>query len=232
MGLITPALKDKDSGFRYYSADNMTQIHTIRSLQTLGLTLKEISEYYYDVSNIDKHLERLLNLRATLDKNIQLLQARSAKQGDFTVHRTSLPRQVCFCRQYPRNDSLEAASKLRDTYVAAARTEKMSMVARMFTIRVPNDSDSLNLMCCIPVEDSFDGPERIEFAETDALCIYYRGPYEGISSAIRKLEQNIKENNIETTGPFRFIFLEGPPSRGSKTTDYITQVAIPIKRPL
>ena len=26
MGLLTPAVKDKESGFRYYSADNMTQI--------------------------------------------------------------------------------------------------------------------------------------------------------------------------------------------------------------
>lgn len=32
MGLLTPAVRDKDSGFRYYSADNMTQIRSIRSL--------------------------------------------------------------------------------------------------------------------------------------------------------------------------------------------------------
>ena len=38
-GLLTPALKDEASGYRYYSADNMTQIRSIRSLQSLGLTL-------------------------------------------------------------------------------------------------------------------------------------------------------------------------------------------------
>lgn len=228
-GLLTPALKDKNSGFRYYSADNMTQIRSIRSLQALGLSLKEVSEYFYDVKNIDKHLERLLELRATLDRNIQMLQVRSAKQGDFTVHRTSLPRQVCFCRQYQYKGTSEATSNLRDTYIAAARTGKMSMVSRMFTMRMPQDSGFLKLICCIPVEDSYDGPERMEFVETKALCIYYRGPYEGISSAILALEKYIKENNIETTGPFRSIFLEGPPSRGDSTFDYITQIAVPIK---
>ena len=100
MGLLTPAVKDKDSGFRYYSADNMTQIRSIRSLQALGLSLKEVAEYYYDTKNLDKHLQRLLEPRAMLDRNIQMLQVRSAKQGDLTVRRTSLPRQVCFCRQY------------------------------------------------------------------------------------------------------------------------------------
>ena len=46
MGLLAPAVKDEDSGFRYYTADNMTQIRAIRSLQVLGLSLKEVKEYY------------------------------------------------------------------------------------------------------------------------------------------------------------------------------------------
>lgn len=229
MGLLTPAVKDIDSGFRYYTADNMTQIRSIRSLQALGLSLKEVAEYYYDTKNIDKHLERLLELRATLDRNIQMLQVRSAKQGDLTIRSTSLPRLVCFCRQYQCSDTVEAAIMLRDTYIAAARTGKMSMIARMFTMRMTQDPNVLNIMCCIPMEDSFDGPERMEFAETNALCIYYRGPYEGTATAIRALAKHIKENGIETTGPFRSIYLEGPPNRGENGADYITQVAVPIK---
>lgn len=65
--------------------------------------------------------------------------------------------------------------------------------------------------------------------ETPSLCIYYRGPYEGTVNAIRALMVYVKENNIETTGPFRSVYLEGPPSRGANSEDYITQVAVPIK---
>ena len=229
MGLLTPTVKDERSGYRYYSADNMTQIRSIRSLQALGLSLKEVSEYYYDTENIDAHLQRLMELRATLDRNIQMLQVRSAKRGDLTVHKTSLPQQVCFCRQYQCKDTAEATKNLRDTYIAAARTGKMSMVARMFTMRMIQESEILDLMCCIPVDSSFNGPERMEFSETPALCIYYRGPYEGITSAIQALIDYTKENGIETTGSFRSIFLEGPPSRGENSADYITQIAVPIK---
>ena len=229
MGLLTPAVQDEESGYRYYSADNMTQIRSIKSLQSLGLSLKEVAEYYYDVENIDAHLERLMELRANLDRNIQLLQVRAAKHGDLTVHKTSLPRQVCFCRRYQCEDVSEAANKLRDTYIAAARTGKMSMLGRMFTMRMSQATDKLDLMCCIPVESSFDGPERVEFAESPALCIYYRGPYEGTVNAIRALMLHVKENNIEITGPFRSIYLEGPPNRGENSGDYITQVAVPIK---
>ena len=73
MGLLTPAIKDENSGYRYYTADNMTQIRSIRSLQTLGLSLSEIKEYYYDSKNLDHHLERLMDLRA-LDQNIRLFR--------------------------------------------------------------------------------------------------------------------------------------------------------------
>ena len=229
MGLLTPAVKDEDSGYRYYSADNMTQIRSIRSLQELGLSLKEVAEYYYDMENIDVHLQRLMDLRAALDRNIQMLQVRAARQGDLTVHRTALPQQVCFCRQYLCSDAADAANKLRDTYIAAARTGKMSMLSRMFTMRMSQATDKLDLMCCIPVDSSFDGPERVEFAETPALCIYYRGPYEGTATAIRALLEHVKENKIETAGPFRSIYLEGPPNRGKNSEDYITQVAVPIK---
>lgn len=229
MGLLTPAVKDEESGYRYYSADNMTQIRAIRSLQQLGLTLKEVAEYYYDTENIDMHLHRLMDLRAALDRNIQMLQVRAAKSGDLTVHKATLPQQVCFCRQYRCADVSDAANKLRDTYIAAARTGCMSKLGRMFTMRRSPETDNLELMCCIPVDSSFDGPERMEFAETPALCVYYRGPYEGTGNAIRALMAYVKENNIETTGPFRSIYIEGPPNRGEKSNDYITQVAVPIR---
>lgn len=229
MGLLTPAVKDEESGFRYYTADNLTQIRSIKSLQCLGLSLKEVAEYYYDTKNMDKHLHRLYELRDMLDRNIQMLQVRSAQPGDLTIHKTLLPRQVCFARRYSCADVAEAANRLRDTYIAAARTGKMSMVARMFTMRMMPDANILDLMCCIPVDSSFDGPERMEFAETPALCVYYRGPYEGTATAVHALTEHIRENGVETTGPFRSIYLEGPPNRGENSSDYITQVAVPVK---
>ena len=229
MGLLTPAVKDEESGYRYYSVDNMTQIRSIRSLQALGLSLKEVAAYYYDTENINTYLQHLIELRAQLDRNIQMLQVRSAKHGDMTVHKTTLPQQVCFCRKYSCKNTTEASNNLRETYIAAAHTGKMSMASRMFTIRMTENPDVLDLMCCIPVDSSFKGPERVEFAETPALCIYYRGPYEGTAAAIRALVEHVKENNIETTGAFRSIYLDGPPSRGKHSEDYITQIAVPIK---
>ena len=55
-----------------------------------------------------------------------------------------------------------------------------------------------------------------------------RGPYEGIGTSIATLNTYVETNHIQTTGPFRSIFLEGPPSRGEQSSDYITQIVVPI----
>jgi len=81
MGLLTPAVQDEESGYRYYSVDNITQIRAIKSLQSLGLPLKEVAEYYYDTENIDGYLQRLLDLRTALDRNIQMLQIRATNRA-------------------------------------------------------------------------------------------------------------------------------------------------------
>ena len=135
------------------------------------------------------------------------------------MHQVRLPRQVCFCHRYPCEDTADAANKLRDTYIAVARTGMMSMNARMFTMRMDSACDGLDLMCCIPVHDGFTGAERKAFVETPALCIYYRGPYEGIGTAIAALDAYVRENRVETTGQYRSIYLEGPPSRGANSND-------------
>ena len=228
MGLLTPAFKDEHSGYRYYTADNMTQIRAIRSLQALGLSLAEIKDYYYDTKNLDHHLERLMELRAALDRNIHMLQVRAVKPGDFSIHHVRLPQQTCFCRRYPCENAIDASIKLRDTYIAAARTGFLSMTARMFTMRMNESIDVLDLMCCIPVKDDFVGEERTEFSETPALCVYHRGPYEEIGKAILALREYVQKNSIQTTGPFRSIYLEGPPNRGNHSSDYITQIAVPV----
>lgn len=229
MELLTPAYKDEHSGYRYYSADNLTQIRSIRALQSLGLSLPEVREYYYDKTNIEVYIKRLTDLRAILDRNIQLLELRASEQGEMIVRHATLPQQVCFCRRYPCRDTAEATIRLRETYIDAARTGLMHKSGRMFTMRMNDDPAVLDLMCCIPVDASYDGPERMVFEKTPCICIYYRGPYEGTGNAISALKQYAEENAIVTAGHSRSVYLEGPPNRGTNAKDYITQVAIPIR---
>lgn len=228
LGLLLPAYKDENSGYRYYTADNLTQIRYIRALQSLGLSLSEVREYYYDSNNIEVHIKRLTDLREDLDKNIQMLQMRASKIGDMTVRWTTLPEQSCFCKRYFCEDTAQAAAYLRETYIAAAHTGYMTHTGHIFTMRMGEDLQALDLLCCIPIQKEYSGSEGVFFPETRAVCIYYRGAYEGIGTAISALQKYMQEKHLQSTDHVRSIYLEGPPNRGSDTSSYITQVAIPI----
>lgn len=78
------------------------------------------------------------------------------------MHRVRLPRQVCFCRRYQCTDAKDAAIKLRDTYIATARTGKMSMGSRMFTVRAGSPCKELDVLCCIPVSEDLQTAETIQ----------------------------------------------------------------------
>ncbi|MEG1720930.1 MAG: hypothetical protein RR281_04405, partial [Pseudoflavonifractor sp.] len=191
--------------------------------------LQEVREYYYDTANIEAHLARLNDLRATLDRNIQLLQIRAAKPGQLPIRWATLPKRVCFVRRYLCADVAEAAIRLRETYIAAAHSGyRFSPTERMFTQRMGRDPKELDILCCIPLEESFEGPERMDFPETSVICVYYRGAYEGIGDACGALTDYVAEQQIQTEGGFLSIYLEGPPNRGANTADYITQIALPV----
>ena len=75
-GLLTPDRKNPDSGFRYYSADNMVHIRLIRALQNLGLSLGEIKEYFGNSDTLGEQIDRLVLLRNQLDQHIAQLRLR------------------------------------------------------------------------------------------------------------------------------------------------------------
>ena len=228
-GLLSPAVKDPESGYRYYTVDDLTQIRLVRTLQTAGLTLKEISGYLADRQNLEPLLERLLVLRKNLDQSIRALQVRMVQPGDMTVHEITLPRQVCFARQYPFRDVSGTILALREVYFSAVKSGMLS-AERMFTLRVPVEGSVPDILCCVPMVNTYQGPERMEFPETDALCVYHRGAYEQLPAVTQALLAHLKAHNIQPAGPVRAIYLEGPPNRGSNTAEYITQLAVPIKK--
>ena len=74
LGLLTPAVRHDNRGFRYYSADNMVHIRIIRTLQDLGLSLSEIRSYFDDTTHLDEQISRLILLRSQLNQYIAQLQ--------------------------------------------------------------------------------------------------------------------------------------------------------------
>ncbi len=81
-GLLTPAIVDENSGYRYYTLDQCSTIDMIQQLQVLGLTLDEIKRFQDEGNPED--LMRIANRRiAEVDK--EMLQLSISRENAINV---------------------------------------------------------------------------------------------------------------------------------------------------
>ena len=84
MGVFTPAVKDEDNGYRYYSIEQMEGFQVIATLKELGISLSEIKEYLKKRS--PQELVRLLKREEKqIDEKIHKL-----KQMKRFIHQKAL----------------------------------------------------------------------------------------------------------------------------------------------
>ncbi len=228
-GALKPAYVDPHSNFRYFSAENISRVRSIRFLQSVGLSLKEISEYYNNPDKVHYYLNRLIETREILNHRINELQLRATERGDLTVHKIIAPRQVFFAKRHICKSVSEIADRLMDTDVEAVKTGFAQSEARIFTLWNSIKADEFDVINCIPMTEEFDGPERIVLEESPSICIYFRGPYNELKIARNRLFEYAEENNYEITGRVSTVYLEGKITFGNKPENFLTQVLVPIK---
>lgn len=212
LGLLTPAYKNKSSGFRYYSADNIAHVRIIKTLQKLGLSLSEISRYFNNTENLDDVIERMISLRSQLDLCIAQLQLRQSQTADFEIIHTTLPAFTAYCQEFRDSDLAQKTNGLRQAFIEATKIYTLDSMCKM-CIEVSIGSTS-NGMYMIPVATAAGVIDTHikDIPQVSAICIYYRGPYENFHTVQDKLINYAKENGLTACGYFRNAFMEGPPT--------------------
>lgn len=223
-GLLTADFKDGATGNRYYLADSLTKIRTIRVLQNLGLSLDDIQAYFNGEINVEPLIRRLEKLRDELNLNIEKLKERVKSENDFELLTTVIPEQTVYCRMF-RADSVEQRKEhLRELIPAAMRQYGSDTSKRMYFIEYPLDDTDL-ITYCIAVPAGSQGEYIRKLPEEHALCIFYHGSYESIPEIKDKIVSYAKEHDIALKGICRHIYLEGPPAH-TDPSKFITQVTL------
>lgn len=226
-GLVTPAYKNEQSGYRYYTADNIVHIRIIRSLQDLGLSLAEIRDYFENTQQINEQIGRLTELRDRLDNYIAQLRLRLPAKDEPEIRREMLPGFTAFCRPFDNADLTQRTDELRQTYVDAVRHYPLDLQNRM-CVQVPIN-DAQEGLYIVPVKPDSQGENIRRFAAASAISVYYRGAYENFPAVHEQLLRYAAENGMTPHGFFRHVYMEGPPTHGANKDAYITQIALPIK---
>lgn len=236
-GILSPVVKNEQSGYRYYTPEDIRRINALKTLQSLGLSLKEINEYFNDSSKIDIYIKRFEALRNQLDNRISDLKHRkhsNEESSEFKIEHTVLPKQVFYSGRAQSDNIFEIAGEFKQTFINAINTNKSHVknidkpsLASLLLEMSPAGYTVLNL---VAMNDDYDGPNRYVLEETDAVGLTYRGPYEKLVFPMKELESYIKENDITVSGPLRLIWLEGPTALGNQPERFLTRLLYPIKK--
>lgn len=225
--LLQADVKDGATGNRYYMADSLTKIRTIRVLQNLGLSLDDIQAYYDGTTDMQPMIERLEKLRDELNLNIEKLKQRVKSDNDFELHTVMIPEQTIYRRTMHADTVDQRKEHLRDIIPSAMRKYGSDTSKRMYFIEYPLDDPNL-ISHCLAVPPQSEGEYIQRLPEEKALCIFYHGSYESIPDIRNRLIAYAKEHGFSLKGTCRHIYLEGPPAH-TDPIKFITQVALLVE---
>src|SRR5215469_2663679 len=79
VGLLKPAVLDPDTGYRYYSLDQLPRVHRLLALKDLGFSLEQIAQILEEALSLE-HLRGMFTLKqAQTQQMIDIEQARLAR---------------------------------------------------------------------------------------------------------------------------------------------------------
>ena len=201
-GLILPDQRDGINGNRYYTADTVSRIRSIRILQNLGLE----------------------DLRDEISRNIEKLKEHSKGLNDFEIRQIELPAQTVYCQDLHSTELEDKKEQLRGVFIKAIRQYGSDTTQHMFFTEY-NLSNPGDFTCCIAVPPESLGEHLVTLPCQKALCIFYHGAYEGLPVIVKHLCAYANKYQIPLKGTARHLYLEGPPQH-KNPENFLTQVAV------
>ena len=216
IGLCTPSQIDEDSGYRYYSIDDIFRLDLIRSLgRQLGMPLKTIEEYLSKSGSPEVLEEYLQQQEKEIDAQIEELMLRkdflSAKLEALSLRRHTPPLTPRLVRKAERSISVGSApvENLEDAMLFARKlaaqygdgTEGELYILCDEFIGTFSDGGEKRVTAGISTVPSSPGLGTMSLEEGEYLCIHYYNTPGAREKAVELLLEYMNENGLQRSGP-------------------------------
>lgn len=250
IGLFKPAHYDADTGYRYYSVEQLPRLHRIVALKGLGLSLDQIKLLLTDdlspeqirgmlkmkrveiIHKLDEEQMRLLLLESYLS---QMENEAGLVQYDVILKSVEPIQAVTIRGVAPTLPQLghvvwEYMTELHD-YLQAHQVESTGPRFHIYHDDELPDED-IDIEVAYPVADTLPSSERVQCRTVEAVeqmaCAVHHGPLIHMLRANVAIMQWISANGYHVDGPYREIYLQYQPQRDKQ--HYVTEVQFPVVR--
>jgi DNA-binding transcriptional MerR regulator len=231
-GLIIPDVTDKFTGYRYYSAEKLSDCNKILALKELGFSLEEIKKQMHakaptDILTLIKAKEAELNVLKTQTES--QLRRLSAIKENITegadpmynvVVRSTDAIHIAFIRKIfkDKSEAYKQTDEIRDR-LPPSIVGKRNVIINYETEYAENNFDlaaGVEITGILPKESSCGYSEKhIDFPSETASLVCKKSELENAYTAIQKY---IQENSYQIIGAFYEIYHE----------DDIVELKVPV----
>ena len=246
LGLLKPIQIDKNSGYRYYSATQLSQLNRILALKDLGFSLEQIRQLLDEQVSVDRMRGMLQLKQAELEQQIQAQQQKLIRvetylqqiekediMSDYDVILKKVePIQVASIREIlPNYYSIGPLFEELEQYLKSVNIKKWNYSLGIWHDPGYKESE-VDGEAAIAIDAPLEGSDRIKIYELPACDIVasliHHGSYERFRFAYQHLISWIENNSYRIIGPNREIYIETGPEPDNES--YITEIQFPIEK--
>lgn len=248
-GLLKPAQVDKFTGYRLYSTEQIPTLNKIVFLRDIGFNISEIALALARWDN-DYILSQLEQKRRDIEETIQEEQAKLSKiqlaKEDILTEKAAIHYNVAI-KAIPSYQVLSLRKVIPDYYAEGELWREMSTFAKNNKIVVSEKTFSIyhdpeyketdvDVEICAPVKLMGESKNGFVFRSTEPIpimaCTMVYGPFQNIAGAYLALANWLNEHDqYKMTGQSRQIVHRGPWNE-ENPDKYLTEIQIPLKKPM
>ena len=252
IGLFQPIQIDSESGHRYYSASQLSELNRILALKDLGLSLNQIQRFVRDnISPTEIHgmlslkkaeleqqvLEEVKRIR-TIESRLKQIQDRDNLVRDVIVKEVPKQRLIGIRKVLPTNNSGEAEALFGSVMNALPGNNNRIYGAMTIVVHgdgITSEHTDIELgrllhkanHAPLTTDDGLTLDTRLLPSATMATLI----PPTGCCARLlgyNAVGEWVEANHYAFAGPVRLVFLELPKQPGD--SDFVTEIQFPIHK--
>ncbi len=244
--LLMPSVIDESNGYRYYDEDQLAVIAKIKMLQSIGFSSKEMKSMINDEIPLEMFSDKKKEISDNIKQEEELIRSIEFFENAFTnlpftqyytVVIRSLPSQTVITKR----DVFHSISDIEKATFAMMRegeAKKYKFTEPIYGIVEYNDAEyreeDMDCMITLPIDregkPSSMFNTEVEKAYDKVACILHKGSYKFLPYAYIFAYDWIATNGFRAVAPAREKYIAGFWNKPDNTSDYITELEIPVEK--
>jgi DNA-binding transcriptional MerR regulator len=244
-GLLSPAHIDPETGYRYYSASQLSRLHRILALKDFGFSLEQIARCLEEKVTAEQMRGMLLLRQAEQQARVEEEHDRLGRLQSrirLIEQETSMPQEVIL-KQLPK----QWVASVRETipnYPSVGQLypkvftglgpamAQMTMCVALWHDPEHKESDvdaEAGVYLQKPVPAS-DGIRVYELPDCTAASIIHAGSYQRLPEAYDALLRWVVSNGYQISAPIRELYLHSSMPVRQDDESYVTEIQVPVAK--